>query len=391
MRTPTYILALLGMSSIAAAQSQVAGIDIRNDQLFVSQTTDFVSNYTTLGPDSRLLFGIDFNADSTVLYGIDDVTLEIVTIDLDLGVTTPTGVLASGLPNGLTGMTAAADGTTWYVSDFDGSDTYLTVGDITTGVFTRVGTAPIAAGAVIDIAINTAGDMYAMNVSTDTLLSVDTTTGIGTDIGPTGFSTIFAQGMDFDPVSGDLYAAIYTGGGRGYFSIFDLTTGMATALEDTMPLNVEMEIAIRAIDTSIGTNYCTAVVNTTGVAGELSGSGSNVVSDNNLSLTATNLPTNAFGFFIVSSTQGFIAMPGGSLGNLCVTGSIGRYVGAGQIQNSGLEGMFSIPTDLTMIPQPSGPVGTAPGDTWNFQAWYRDNSPAGANSNFTNGLEVLFQ
>ena len=262
MRTPTYVLTLLGMTSIAAAQSEVAGIDIRSDQLFVSQTVDFVSNFTTLGPDSRFLFGIDFNADSTVLYGIDDDTLEIVTIDLDLGVTTPTGVLASGLPNGLTGMTAASDGTTWYVSEFDGTDSYLLIGDITTGVFTRVGTVPITTGAVVDIAINTAGDLYAMSVSTDTLLSVDTTTGIGTTIGPTGFNTLFAQGMDFDPVSGDLYAAIYTGGGSGYFSIFDLTTGMATALEDTMPLNAEMEIAIREIDTSIGTNYCTCLLYT---------------------------------------------------------------------------------------------------------------------------------
>ena len=130
MTTSTCALALFGLTSFAAAQSEVAGVDIRGDQIFVSQTVDFVSNYTGFGMEPRLLFGIDWNAESTVLYGIDDVTLEIVTIDLDLGVSTPTGVIATGLPDGLTGMTASPDGKTWYVSDFDGSDTYLAAGDI---------------------------------------------------------------------------------------------------------------------------------------------------------------------------------------------------------------------------------------------------------------------
>ena len=142
----------------------------------------------------------------------------------------------------------------------------------------------------------------------------------------------------------------------------------------------------------LGTAYCDpAVPNSTGVPAVISVEGSSVVADNDLTLTASSLPVNAFGFFIVSSTQGFIANPGGSTGNLCVLGDIGRYVGPGQIMSSGLGGAFSLAIDLASITQPMGPVGTSPGDTWNFQAWYRDTDPAGATSNFTHGLEVSFQ
>ncbi len=143
-------------------------------------------------------------------------------------------------------------------------------------------------------------------------------------------------------------------------------------------------------DGSIGIAYCTAVVNSTGVAGELSAAGSLTVADNDVTLTASSLPTTAFGFFIVSMDQGFVMNPGGSTGNLCVAGSVGRYVGPGQIQNSGGSGSFSLALDLTAVPQPTGAVAAVAGDTWNFQTWFRDSGPMGATSNFTRGLEVNF-
>ena len=392
MRTPTCIFALLGLSSIAAAQSEVIGINIRGDESFRSETVDFVNNYTVLGIETRSLFGIDWNADATILYGIDDTSFEVVTIDPVMGISTPTGVLAAGLPDGLTGLTAAADGTTWYVSEYDGTDSFLAVGDITTGVFARVGTAPMDPGLVIDIAIDASGNLFGLTLGGDSLISIDTVTGLGTTIGPIGLNANFAQGMDFDPVSGDLYAAVYTGGGTGKFCTLDLITGIANQLEDTFVLNAEMEIAIREVPTtSVGMSYCATVINSTGAAGELTGVGSTAVMNNNLLLTASNLPANAFGFLLVSSDQGFVMMPGGSSGNLCLSGGIGRYVGPGQIMNSGMGGTFSLTADLTMIPQPNGFVGTASGDTWNFQAWFRDSGPTGTSSNLTNGLEIMFQ
>ncbi len=142
---------------------------------------------------------------------------------------------------------------------------------------------------------------------------------------------------------------------------------------------------------SVGTNYCTAVVNSTGVAGTMSASGSNSVASNDLVLEASDLPLNSFGFFLTSLTQGAVANPGGSQGNLCLGGSIGRYVGAGQIQNSGATGEISLAADNTQIPQPNGFVAVSAGETWSFQAWYRDAVAGTATSNFTDGYEIMFQ
>ncbi|MEM8712495.1 MAG: hypothetical protein AAGG01_16195, partial [Planctomycetota bacterium] len=119
--------------------------------------------------------------------------------------------------------------------------------------------------------------------------------------------------------------------------------------------------------------------------------GSDVASDNDLTLMASDLPLNGFGFFITSTTQGFTANPSGSEGNLCLDGAIGRYVGAGQIQNSGMTGSFSLTLDLTQTPTPTGLVSVMAGETWNFQGWHRDSVMGMATSNFTDGLSIAFQ
>ena len=118
----------------------------------------------------------------------------------------------------------------------------------------------------------------------------------------------------------------------------------------------------------------------------MSASGSNIVADNDLVLRALGLPPNSFGFFLASTDQGFVAAPGGSQGNLCLGGAIGRYVGPGQIQNSGAGGTISLAIDNMQVPQPTGSVAIVAGETWNFQLWSRDIS----GSNFTDGYEVTF-
>lgn len=379
------------LASTASAQSQVVGLDLIADEYFTSSTNDFVNDYAPLGQETRRVFGLDWTADGSTLYGIDRDSFEVVTIDPVTGASTATGVTAPNL-TAHTGLTAAPDGVTWYASNRDLStgNTDLYRGDILTGVFTLIG--PIDSTAIIDIAMNSQSELYGHSIGTDSLYSIDTGTGLGTLIGPTGFDANFAQGMDFDPATGDLIATIHTGGGAGVFCTIDLMTGAATQLADTTPLLAEMEIAIRLNPgtSGIGTPYCVANANSTGVAGVLSADGSTVVTMNDVTLTAGSLPVNAFGFFIASSTQGFVQNPGGSFGNLCVFGDIGRYVGPGQIQTSGPGGTFSLMIDLNSIPQPMGPVSATAGDSWNFQTWYRDVGPMGAGSNFTNGLEVLF-
>jgi hypothetical protein len=141
----------------------------------------------------------------------------------------------------------------------------------------------------------------------------------------------------------------------------------------------------------IGTAYCTPVPNSTGTSAEMSATGSAVATTNDLTLECSSMPNNSFGFFLTSRTQGAIQQPGGSQGVLCVSGAIGRYVGPGQIKNSGATGAISLQVDLTRHPQPSGLVQVLAGDTWNFTAWYRDVVGGTVTSNFANGLSVVFQ
>ncbi|MBL6756328.1 MAG: LamG domain-containing protein [Planctomycetes bacterium] len=138
--------------------------------------------------------------------------------------------------------------------------------------------------------------------------------------------------------------------------------------------------------------YCSpAVANSTGAPGTMDALGSFQAATNALTLEASSLPANAFGFFLTSQSQGQIAQPGGSQGVLCLGGGIGRYVGPGQIKNSGAGGVFQLALDLTQTPTPTGLVTVVAGDTWNFTAWHRDAVGGSVTSNFTDAVSITFQ
>ncbi len=141
----------------------------------------------------------------------------------------------------------------------------------------------------------------------------------------------------------------------------------------------------------LGSVYCTdAPANESGHSGVMRAFGNQSIASNDVRLVATGLPMSSFGFFITSQTDGLIFNPGGSAGNLCVAGAIGRYVGPGQIQNSGATGTIGLDLDLAQMPQPTGLVAAQAGETWFFQAWHRDIQATGATSNFTQALSISF-
>ena len=105
--------------------------------------------------------------------------------------------------------------------------------------------------------------------------------------------------------------------------------------------------------------------------------------DNDVTLMVDQLPLH-FGYFLTSQTQGFFNPPG-SQGIICLSGTIGRY---NQIANIIQGPCGSLQVDLTAIPV-NPPTAVLPGDTWNFQAWFRDNNP-GLTSNFTDGVSITF-
>jgi hypothetical protein len=140
---------------------------------------------------------------------------------------------------------------------------------------------------------------------------------------------------------------------------------------------------------AIGTNYCQASPNSTGVPSNMSATGSASVAANNLVLTADSLPLNSFAFFLTSRMQGFISNPG-TPGHLCLSGSIGRYVGPGQVQNSGATGVISLAVDLTQHPTPTGFVSVQVGETWHFTVWHRDSFGGSPTSGFADGYTIVF-
>lgn len=144
---------------------------------------------------------------------------------------------------------------------------------------------------------------------------------------------------------------------------------------------------VRTSPPGIGTSYCSAAPNSTGAASTLTAHGDPAASANDLTLVAAGLPPGEFGIFLTSNVQDFVPGANGtSDGILCLGGTIGRFVGQGQIVSSGPLGTFRLAVDLTTLPQGTGTVAATAGETWNFQAWHRDTTPRG--SGFTPGHSI---
>lgn len=137
---------------------------------------------------------------------------------------------------------------------------------------------------------------------------------------------------------------------------------------------------------SLGSEYCASTTNSSGVAGESYAIGSSTILEEDLTLVALGLPTNEYGYFLMSATQGFVPHFGGSDGNLCLGGHIYRFNSPpqGKVLNSGNDGFFTYRPNLTDLPQG---VVFLPGETWNFQSWFRDVFT----SNTSTGISVGFQ
>ena len=142
----------------------------------------------------------------------------------------------------------------------------------------------------------------------------------------------------------------------------------------------------------LGSAYCApAVANSSGAPASITAVGSDFVEDNLVTLEVTSMPSNSTGMFLTSQTQGFVAMPGGSLGNLCLGGGIGRFQRPGQVQSSTAMGTLDLALDLTRQPSPMGLTSVVAGETWNYQIWFRDVVGGMAVSNFSDGVEVEFR
>ncbi|MAE29629.1 MAG: SUMF1/EgtB/PvdO family nonheme iron enzyme [Planctomycetota bacterium] len=152
---------------------------------------------------------------------------------------------------------------------------------------------------------------------------------------------------------------------------------LATAL-------VAWPLSAPASGQGLGTNYCTGAPNSTGVGAVMDASGSQDVTHNNLTLSATSMPTGQMGIFFYGPDQD--SEPFGD-GYRCVAqGGLGLF----RLNPPGVTagGELSHVVDLGAPPHATGQI--AQGSTWNFQAWYRDPDAQGAGHNLSDGYEITF-
>jgi MYXO-CTERM domain-containing protein len=216
------------------------------NQLNQTTTTNFVGDSIPIGPGGLpQTFAMDLTPDGTTLYAVEYVSAHNYgTIDLATGDWTSVGnITGPELGANISGLSVDPTTGDWYLVAIEGAGPMLYAGDITTGVFSQVG-AIGGAGFMIDLAIDSQGNAYGHDIGDDMLYSINLGTGLGTPIGSTGLNANYAQGMDFDYADDTLYATVYTGGGTGVFAWFDLNTGFANVIQDTTPLNAEMEMVV---------------------------------------------------------------------------------------------------------------------------------------------------
>ena len=140
----------------------------------------------------------------------------------------------------------------------------------------------------------------------------------------------------------------------------------------------------------IGSVVCLGNANSTGVGALLRACGSDVAADNDLSLEVTDLPANQNVLFVNSQETIFVANPGGSQGDLCIGSlALGRHVN--DIANSGAAGTASLALDLANVPTNLALTAVVAGETWYWQAWYRDESGGMPTSNLSSAVGVTFQ
>jgi hypothetical protein len=142
---------------------------------------------------------------------------------------------------------------------------------------------------------------------------------------------------------------------------------------------------------SIGSVYCApASVNSTGNPALCRAFGSEDRSQNEVVLVASQLPLQSTGYFLTSAMPGLVMNPGGSDGDLCLGGLIGRYSRPNQVFNTTTLGRAELELDLSAVPSPTGLVSVQAGETWHYQAWYRDRNPF-PTSNFTDAVAVTYR
>ncbi|MEM1449659.1 MAG: hypothetical protein AAGI22_11125 [Planctomycetota bacterium] len=137
---------------------------------------------------------------------------------------------------------------------------------------------------------------------------------------------------------------------------------------------------------AIGRAECTGGPPTSsGFSARLIAVGSAEAAANDVTLVAQRLPEGAVGTFLCSRTPGLVTDPGASQGTLCLGGAIGRFTAPGEVFLAGPGGEARLRIDVNALPEAGATVAALPGETWRFQAWFREPGPP-SGTNFTSSM-----
>ena len=371
----------LDLDNLVPSATAIGGValDPSTERLWLSEATGTNVIYEIDALSGALVSTFSASVVPGLTNGPDAMTLDPFTGDLVMfsaanesaaGVVTQDGTLVRAFPSshGANASCFDALGALWIYSDqVGGGDDALHRLDPITGALGPaipiVGQTTRAWSMDID---PVTGNLF-VAVETNLLIEVELPSGVilsTTDLSPfvNTFTGDFAFGLTFDAT-----------GERLFFSHSTHASGELVVLNRTlMP---------------VGSTYCSpAVANSTGAPGVITAAGSNVVLDNALTLRAEGLPPGRFGFFLTA--QGAIMIPGPpGQGTLCLAPPVGLF--QSEVRNSGIAGTINLTVDLSALPT-NPPHAVVAGETWRFQAWYRDENPA-PTSNFTDATAVLFQ
>jgi len=207
---------------------------------------------------------------------------------------------------------------------------------------------------------------------------------------PTSFSSAndgFGSGFIGD------YIGMSAGGGR-VMPVY-MATSAASAADATanVILHGPAQVICRGILCPCGNDDPTAgcgnagIDNDTATGADMSASGSPSVAADDIVFTISGMKANQFAIIFVGA--GLDSTPAGD-GRRCIGGQLVRY----PIRQSNAAGEFQLgPGEVVSIAQ-NFPAGfqPQPGDTWNYQTFYRDpTGPCGATFNTTNALSVTWE
>jgi len=170
-------------------------------RLDAPETLEFV------GAARDLIWAGDFGiGDNSFAYAVNELN-QFVKIDTLTGAQTPLGTLPPVGNEAWSGMALDPTEGVMYAASTNARESSLYTIDVDGPSATRIGS--IFSPAVVAIAVDDDGKLFALDVINDLLLAVDKSTGVGTTIGSLGFDSNFGQGMAFDPVSEQLYISAF--------------------------------------------------------------------------------------------------------------------------------------------------------------------------------------